>query len=262
MAEQNSFHSSHEVRPSLWALRYIALHPVSLTCVALRQLIVVAEEKRRQSISEHDREVEVLLSRFVEWPLPVLTRCASILHVFRGVVKGWINTVQATAPSPPTRSQLSTSPAATSYQRLYNICLWQRRHPLFILTPVLDTFGVRLSCQALNDMLEALSDYIVGSLNDIPHLLRCDVLMTYPRLPFHQQLQLMKSFRMGYVLEECEAPPPPPPPPPELYIGEHVRHVPPRFGSHHISAEKYVELRRAFELHKRAGIRRLLACTP
>ncbi|KAF8287505.1 hypothetical protein TcBrA4_0018900 [Trypanosoma cruzi] len=255
MAERISFRSSHEMRPSLWSLRCIALHPAALTCVALHQLIVVAEERRRQSTSDHDREVEVLLSRLLEWPLPVLTRCASTLHVLRGVVQGWISTVQAKAP-PPARSQLSASPA-TPYRRLYNICLWQRRYPLFILTPVLDAFGERLSCQALNDMLEALSGYILGPLNDIPHLLRCDVLMTYHRLPFHQQLQLMKSFRTGYALEECEAPPPP-----ELYIGEHVRHVPPRFGSHNISAEQYAELRRAFELHKRAGIRRLLACTP
>ncbi|ESL10397.1 hypothetical protein TRSC58_01872 [Trypanosoma rangeli SC58] len=254
MTQQNPLDLLHDMRPSPWGLRGIALHPASLPCAALRQLIIVAEEKRLHSVGEGDREATVLLTRLVEWPLPILARCATVLHQLRDIVRGWIDAARAkTLLSPP----LLTTPPPAHYQRLYNICLWQRRHPLFILTSVLDTFGARLSCEALNDMLEALSHHLLGSLASVPHLLRGDVFMTYPRLPFPQQLQLMESFRTGYASEKCEAPPPP-----ELYLGEYMRHVPPRFGVNTLNAEQYAELRCAFELHKRAGVRRLFSCTP
>ncbi|RNF27187.1 uncharacterized protein Tco025E_00561 [Trypanosoma conorhini] len=250
MTQRDPLELLHGVRPSPWGLRCIALHPASRACAALRQLIIVAEEKRRRPAGEEDREAAVLLTRLVEWPLPVLARGASVLRGLRDVVRGWIAAAQAKTLLPPSSS-------STHYRRLYNICLWQRRHPLFLLAPVLDAFGDQLSCEALNDMLEALSQHILGSLGNVPHLLRGDVLMTYPRLPFPRQLQLMESLRTGYALEKCGTPPPP-----ELYLGEYVRHVPPRFGADTLSAAQYAELRRAFELQKQTGIRRLLSCTP
>ncbi|KEG10773.1 hypothetical protein DQ04_03301010 [Trypanosoma grayi] len=240
-------------RSAPWALRHISLHPATTHCAALRQLLGVAEERRRQAFGDGDAEVEALRSRLVEWPLSTLTRCVPVLRFARGLVREWITAVAASSLRQKQQQQQQQQPLR--YRRLYNICLWQRRHPLFILTSVLDAFSSQLSCEEIDDMLEALSQHLAGPLSRIPHLLRCDVLMTYHRLPLTQQQQLMEALRPAYSTETS-----PSPPAPALYVGGHARTVPPRFGEKDLRAEQYAELRRAFELHKQAGVRRLLSC--
>ncbi|AAZ13218.1 uncharacterized protein TEOVI_000095100 [Trypanosoma equiperdum] len=249
---------------TIWALRSIALNSRAGGCAALQQLLVVAEEKRRQQLEPQphrsDTSTEAFLQRLVEWPLPVLTRCSSILHATRGILCEWISEAARTV-----KTAAEAAPTIAYYRRLYNICIWQRRHPLFILTPVLDFLGCSSTCEAIDDVLEGLSLHLVPALSTVPHVLRCDVLMTFPRVPFEQQRHLMEALRrshptasdVGLAGGGSEKAPPP-----ELFIGKFMQVVPQRFGKGDISEEQYTELRRAFELHKREGVRRILAHTP
>ncbi|KAH8607998.1 hypothetical protein ERJ75_001327500 [Trypanosoma vivax] len=155
----------------------------------------------------------------------------------------------------PSATQRST----TCFRRLYNVCLWQRRHPLFILCPVLDAFGGTHSCEVIDDMLEGLSQHIATPLGRASHLLRGDVLTVYPTLAPKEQEQLVEELIPGY--------PGPgsgdgPAPPPEFYIGAYVSEVPPRFGAADLLPEQYTQLRDAFGEHRRACVQRLLSSRP
>nr|CCC92210.1 conserved hypothetical protein [Trypanosoma congolense IL3000] len=253
-----------------WGLRFIAMHGEIKKLHGLKRLLHVEDERRCRELHLHhlargrvDCVTDTLAQCLAQCSPLHLVWCAEFLSGARKILSTWVNTMEKVCMSEEARRALS--PVSCYYRLLYNVCLWQRRHPLLILTPILDVFGHILPSEAIDDILEGLSHHLIPELRDVPHLLRCDVLMTYPRLSFEQQWQLMDALRPSYSVDTAgsvggsdgnEAPPP------SFFVGGHVREVQPRFGSCDITAEQYTKLRRAFELHKQDGIRRIISRVP
>lgn len=195
----------------------------------------------------------------------------------------------------PCAAALAGETAHTAEERLnaflFHVCLWQRRYPLELLRSVLSFYdGHRENflpadpsspCEPfqVEQLLEELLRLYGGDdLAQIPGLLRCDVLMSYPTMPLAEQTELMHR-----VAESCKRGPAiasagtttagahaacasdalyrhsrSAMDPQQLLVGftaTGVR-VPPRFCAG-MSNETYRQLRRAFERHKQDGVRRL-----
>ncbi|CCW71360.1 unnamed protein product [Phytomonas sp. Hart1] len=182
---------------------------------------------------------------------------------------------------------------------LFHIALWQRRHPLGVLSLVLEqyrrgqmdsTFAASsLGCgsyvKQLGGVLEAITNALYPGFSSIPGLIRCDVFMTYPHMPVHEQLVFMREVTNRCFQKECKTRNPPEPPASEFKSNDPkgADGVPPsvRGSKDAIDAEEllydynvkeiipdllitteltdtdYQALRVALERHKKDGVRRL-----
>lgn len=199
-------------------------HPVP----SLRLLASVADEEfSRSGVPTAAGETHkangihpALMGRLGKLPLPVLREVATTLAQVADTLEARIST-QEDAVAEAVATYIHEQHNAF----LYNVCLWQRRHPLAIVAFVLEMYrtgqiaeyamhrGQQNEVKAGDDddhwpvpegfsmptspvpmmdrMLEYLTASVYPGLAAVPHFIRCDVLMSYPLLPFDEQMIIM-----------------------------------------------------------------------
>ncbi|KPA76058.1 hypothetical protein ABB37_08192 [Leptomonas pyrrhocoris] len=247
-------------------------------CFGLHLLVTVQNE---DAATPNDAGVRSQLSRL---PMSALHNIISELSQVRSA---WERELLA-----PCAAALAEEQAHTEEEKinalLFHICLWQRRYPLELLLCVLsfhsehrDAFlpatpADQCEPYRLEQLLEELQRLQYPDLSDVPGLIRCDVLMTHPKMPLGEQTELMRRVAASCqrrmraagasdneeedgAAQDALRRHSRSAPDPQLLL---ARFVPPgvrtprRFCSG-MSTAAYREMRAAFERHKRDGVRRL-----
>lgn len=244
-------------------------------------LRLLAEVQREAAVPSQPHQVPhpSLTARFERVPLPVLRRCAEQLHTAR---ETWASQVMQ-----PLARQLQNIADELSLRQmnavLFNICLWQRWHPLGLLTEVLELYRLHAEhfrggednhqsvVEAIHDLLECMTQDQYPWLAEIPWLIRCDVLMTYPHQDVMEQRRLMtvtaravlhrarstfcddEEMKRKVTLDASMMPTSPH----DLLRGYLVPEVIPDRFTAELPLETYRVLRDAFQQHKEDGVKRL-----
>lgn len=260
-------------------------------CFGLHLLATVQDEDAAAAAAGHDAAgvVDVAVrARLQRLPMSVLHNFISELWQVR---RAWERALLA-----PSAAAVAAEQAHTEDEKinalLYHVCLWQRRYPLKLLLSILSFHAAHRevflptsaadACETyrVEQLLEELQRLHFPDLSDVPGLIRCDVLMTYPKLPLEEQVTLMRS-----VTAACQRRTPAPPaqrtdstlvgegtedaaalhahsrvpPNPQFFLQRFVPAgvvVQPRYCSG-MSRDAYREMRAAVERHKQDGVRRL-----
>lgn len=264
--------------PRASALLYVASASATSAAPSLRLLATVAAEQRCAGAgagagSPHPG----LSSRLAPLPIPVLQAVLGTLSTARAAL-------EAELISPQERAAAEAAAQLAHEQNnvlLYNVCLWQRRHPLDVVTYVLEmnrTGAIaaylrdcgaegRRVCEgvalppspvaAMDGLVEGLTAAAFPALARVPWLLRCDVLMTYPLMPVERQMAIMAQVA-AHCPAAATAQGSSEPVLPRVMLAGHMAAdaIPDRFAEG-ITTQQYRAIRTAVEQHKSDGVRRL-----
>ncbi|KAL7698935.1 hypothetical protein N2W54_003661 [Lotmaria passim] len=257
-------------------------------CFGLHLLVTIQNEDA--AAAGHDAGVRSLLRR---QPMSVLHNFIAELWQVR---EAWERQLLVPSATAVAEEQARTKDEELN-ALLFHICLWQRRYPLPLLLSVLSfhaehrgafypaTSAEPCETYQLEQLLEELQRLHYPDLSDVPGLIRCDVLMTYPKMPVEEQAALMRHVAAAAQRRVAAAAVDPlthdneeeeeegnardalrchsrTAPDPRLLLAGFVPSSlpipPPRFCSG-MSRDVYRDVRAAFECHKHDGVRRLAA---
>ncbi|KAG5506337.1 hypothetical protein JIQ42_07955 [Leishmania sp. Namibia] len=263
----------------------------STLCFGLHLLVSVQNDDVEQQSAPTALADATVRAHLERLPLAVLHRLLSELCEVRAA---WVRDLLAPSAAAAAQEQALLDREAIN-ALLYHVCLWQRRYPLELVSATLAFYddnkqlfspatpaSPSTSAQ-LESLLEEVHCLHYPDLSDVPGLIRCDVLMTYPHMPAEEQRQLMRNIAVAVAHRKPTGRPQRQsdseeveeggvtsnllrhsrtPPDPRLFlrpfVAEGAAAIPGRF-CNIMSTEKYHAMRAAFELHKHDGVRRLAA---